>query len=149
MKKTITWVLVADGARARILRSDRPGADLAPVIDEAYRPATEPTRALGADRPGRVHDSADVGRHALEPRVDWHLYEKEQFARKMAAVVNRGARDGAFDRLVLVAPPGTLGQLRAALDKHASGRVVAELGKDLTRETAAELRSRLEEIAPL
>ncbi len=108
-----------------------------------------PTRELGADRPGRVHDSSDVGRHALEPRVDWHQSEKTRFAGSIAAVLNKGRADGDFEKLVLVAPPRTLGELRAALDKPTRASISAELNKDLTGARADQLARRLETILPV
>jgi len=148
-KKTKTWILVADGARARILLSEGWQSGLALVHSEENEASTEPTRDLGSDRPGRVHDSADVGRHAMAPRVDWQRQEKAQFAARMAAYLNKGAKDGAFDRLVLVAPPQALGDLRAKLDKCARTRVSAELNKDLTNLAEHELPAYLEKITPV
>ncbi|MBM5811196.1 MAG: host attachment protein [Gammaproteobacteria bacterium] len=53
------------------------------------------------------------------------------------------ARAGAVDRLILVAAPAVLGELRQALPPALQQRVVAELRKDLVRATPAELRRQL------
>ncbi len=45
----------------------------------------------------------------------------------------------AFDRLMIVAPPFALGDLRAALSEQMKPHIYAELGKDLTKTPAAEL----------
>ena len=46
-------------------------------------------------------------------------------------MIGQAALDKKFDRLVLVAPPKALGDLRAELPKHAQERVTHELPKDL------------------
>jgi protein required for attachment to host cells len=149
MKKTRTWILVADGARARILQSEGWGSGLTPVPGQTRHNSNPPTREQGTERPGRVQESANSARHAMAPRVDWHRYEKHLFATELAAVLNRAGQDKAFDRLVIVAPPGTLGDLRAKLDKNTRRRVTAELDKDLTNETLDELEAQLEKVMPV
>ena len=143
MKATRTWVVVADGAKARFLRNDGPGKGLAAAGIAPREAKPPPTRALGSDRPGRVHDRMGRTRHAMEPPADWHRFEKAAFARGVAATVNHACQAGRFDRLVLVAPSKTLGALRAALGKSATQRITVELPKDLTglddREIAAHL----------
>ena len=84
MKKTRTWILVADGARARILQSEGWGTGLTPVAGQARRMTNPPTREQVSDRPGRVQESASGTRHAIAPRVDWHRYEKHLFAGELA-----------------------------------------------------------------
>lgn len=148
MKKAVTWVLVADGARARILSTTGWGAGLTAVGDQ-IEGDRRPSRDQGTERPGRVHDRSGPGRHAMEPKVDWHEFEKQQFAKQMAGHLNRSAQRKAFDRLVLVAPPKALGDLRAALDKHTANLVLAELAKDLTRVSERDLARHLENIMPV
>ncbi|MGE5147149.1 MAG: host attachment protein [Candidatus Eiseniibacteriota bacterium] len=149
MKKTRTWILIADGARARILQSEGWGTGLTPVPGQAREIANPPTRDQVSDRPGHVQESANSARHAIAPRTDWHRYEKHLFAGALADIVNRASLDKAFDRLVLVAPPHTLGDLRQALDKQARKRVAAELDKDLTHLSLDELQAQLEKIVPV
>ena len=145
MRAIRTCVVIADGARARFLESQGRGRALtAASLPELSREA-RPTREIGSERPGRVHDRQGPGRHALAPRVDWHEFEKTAFAGEVAALLNAAARGKAFDRLVLVAPPKTLGALRGALDKQTAALVTGELGKDLTNHPLSELPRHLTE----
>lgn len=144
MKAKKTWVLVADGARARIFLNEGPGRGLVPALAHEFAASHAATHEIGAERPGRTHESIGDGtRHAMENPVDWHQFEKTLFARDVAKELNRAAYEGAFDRLVLILPPKSLGELRNALDKHARERVIGELAKDLTHLPAHELESRL------
>ncbi len=131
-RKKTTWVVIADGARARIVATEGPGTGLVPLREMESAASRTPTRELGVERPGRAFESADVMRHAIEPRVDWHRFEKQQFARDIAAIVDGALGRRRFDTLVLVAPPRTLGDLRKALAPGTRAKVTAELAKDLT-----------------
>ncbi len=144
MKAKKTWVLVADGARGRILLNEGPGKGLVPVRGHEFAANHAATHEIGVERPGRVHESTGDGtRHAMAPRVDWHDYGKRQFAKSMALKLNEARYADAFDRLVLVLPPKSLGELRAHLDKKTRARVVAELAKDLTQVPALDLPQHL------
>jgi protein required for attachment to host cells len=148
MKKTITWILVADGARARIFKNEGPGKGVQPAVDEDFRHALPRSQEMGTERPGRVYESATTARHAVES-PDWHRFEKEKFAKEMARVLDHAATDGAFDRLVLVAPPKTLGDLRGALAAATRKRVTAEIDKDLTQVSPGELGDHLAKVLPV
>lgn len=141
-----TWVVVANGTAARALANDGVGKGLVP--DPALTMSIEdpPSRDLGTDRPGRVHDRFGPGRHAMEPKVDWHRQEKSRFAKAVAERLESAARDGAFDRLVLVAPPTAMGDLRAALGDRVRAMVTGEITKDLTHEPDAAIEGHVGEV---
>lgn len=140
-----TWILIADGSKARLLERVGANAALVPASNKCFSEseAREPTREIGADRPGRVHESADTTRHAMEPRVDWHRYAKEQFARSVADALEEAVLKKKYEELVLVAPPQTLGDLRASLGQHARSLVTAEVAKDLTNTADHEIAAHL------
>lgn len=135
MKKIITYVLIADGARARIVLNEGPGRGLVAAYPNDFVSSASRlhTRDLVADKPGRGFESADGSRHAMTPRVDWHRNKKHQFAKSMARVLDKAAARKAFDRLILVAPPDSLGVLRKALTGKTRALVTAEIPKDLTK----------------
>lgn len=147
-KKT-TWVLVADGARARILANTGPKTGLVPVPGTARNQHIPTTTELGSDRPGRSFATNRVGggdgsRSAMEPRVDWHEFEKLKFAKQIASLLDTASSEGDFDHLVLVAPAATLGELRASLNDHTRAKVSGELAKDLTKHALGDLPSHLD-----
>lgn len=137
-----TWVLVSDGARAQFYVSD--GHSLAPALDHTLAaPTRSHAREAESDRPGRSFDSAGQGRHAMEPPTDWKTHEKDALARAVAEELRHAANRRDFDRLVVVASPEMLGDLRDCFDKVVAQRVVAEIAKDLTHLDARELPSHL------
>jgi hypothetical protein len=90
MAKKKTWILVADGARARIFINEGPGTGLRGLAGADYEADHRPTHEIGVERPGRTQESLGDGtRHAYAPRVDWHEYEKHLFAKEMARVIDQ------------------------------------------------------------
>ena len=149
MKATRTWIVIADGARARLFENRGPGKGITPLSDSEMQGTHAPTQELGSDRPGRVHDRMGPGRHAMAPRVDWHTQEKQVFLQAVAARLDRAAAEKAFDRLILVAPARALGELRAALGPAAAEQVAGELSKDLTKVPMHHLQGHLEDLIAL
>jgi len=145
-KVKTTWIVIADGMHARFLKY-RPGEKLEPAVEpELYDPAVHGySRNLKSDHPGRAFDPGSGHRHTIEPRHDPHTYEKHQFARRIAAIVNDAAAHKEMDQVVIAAPPKTLGDLRKELDKHAAALVVAEVHRDLIKTPSAELMSHFSE----
>ncbi len=149
MKPVRTWILVADGARGRVYESLGKSGEIAER--EEFRRDTDlpPTRELDDDRPGRGNIPATTSRHAFQPTSDVHRELKRTFAEELAAMLDEQLLAGAYDRLVLVAAPVTLGDLREALADRVRGVIVADLDKDLTKHTARELAAQLEDVLTL
>ena len=146
MKKVITWILVADGARAHVVKNEGPGKGLAAVMDHDFAAPHPPSRDFGTDKPGRGFESSDGSRHGKEPRIDFHTYEKTRFAKDIAQMLEQAAGLDLYDRLVLVAPPKTLGDLRKGLGVQAMSRVSGDLAKDLTHLDIHELSGHLDHL---
>lgn len=135
-----TWVLVADGARARLFRADRRNRSLELVEEEDSSAARAKAADIVTDRPGRHFDGNTLGqRSAMEPSTDPKQLEKRRFARHLASRLGEARRAGRFDDLVIVAAPQTLGDLRAELPPAVASHVTAEIDKDLTGGSPAEL----------
>jgi protein required for attachment to host cells len=144
MKHSRTWYVIADGGSARFLqRRDAAGAQDAFDTHLEFTAANvhKHTSELGVSPPGRGHESANAAHHAVEPRVDLHRAEKQNFMAEVAEVLNGfGAKD-EFDRLILVAPSHALADLEKALDAPTRAKVAAKLQKDLTNVPNGSLAS--------
>jgi protein required for attachment to host cells len=84
-----------------------------------------------------------VGHHATGGERKPRRQLAAGFARNIAAAAAANRRESGFDRLVLVAGPRFLGQLRRALPAGLRGRVVVEVAKDWMHLPAATLRMRV------
>lgn len=138
-KQQVTWFVIADGSRARFLKKCATGSGYEITAEYEARDAHLPSHELGADRPGRTHESAASAHHAIEPRQDLHRARKASFAHDVAAHLNDASGRGAFDALVLYAAPRSLAEFRVALDAGTQRKIKAEVAKDLTKLPLAEL----------
>lgn len=146
MKKQRTLFVIADGGRVRFVEK-RVGEMVFDTVTEFDSPVVhEMTRRLGADRPGRSHESSGPARHAMEPRLDLHTAGKIDFLRGIGGELNAAYRRGEFDHLVLVAPTKALGHLMEALDDETEASVTARLRKDLTRVPDGQLPGHLSDV---
>ena len=142
MKRAKLWYVIADGGRARFVERDEEGAfrTLSSFVSTELHKSTH---ELGRDRPARVKESATPARHAVEPRRDLHEAAKDAFIRTVATELAAQLKDGKFDELVLVAPPGVIAELKDALSNPTAKLVVKELKKDLTKVPDHELTGHL------
>ena len=145
MKKTVTWVLIADGAQARVLENTGPGKGLKQV--EGLDWAIDPLQAqdIVTDRPGSKSGGGALG-GGMESRTDPVEHRETQFVKSVAATLDRKQQQGAFDRLVIAAAPDALGDLRKAISPGVRKMVLAELSKDLTNLPTAQLDQHLDGI---
>jgi protein required for attachment to host cells len=142
------WVLVADGARARLMRRAEAAGRLALVWEDASTDAREKGSALTTDRPGRAFESGvSERRSAMAPPTDPKRHAKETFAARVAARVARELP--ATASLVLVAAPGTLGELRKRLGPDLIRRVTHQIDKDLTAVSIEEVEAQLRPVMSL
>lgn len=148
-----TWILVCDASRARIFATEgREGEWL--LLRELSHPRSRAHDAdLTTDRFGmtqhggraRAGFRGERSTRAYEPSTYPKETEAQHFAQILAGALDEGRVRGAFERLVLVAPPHFLGLLRAELSDPLEKTVVASLDKDYTQEQARALPERLEE----
>jgi protein required for attachment to host cells len=101
-----------------------------------------PTHEQGTDRPGRTHASSGTARSAMD-ETNWHKLEKHRFAKEIADALYAAAHEGRFKKLVIAAPPMTLGDIRKALHKEVQDKVIAEVAKDLVNMPSHEIERTL------
>jgi protein required for attachment to host cells len=142
-----TWVVVADGTKGVILANQGVGKGLKKVGVFESEEGRKQSREIGSDKPGRAFSRAGEGRAAMEPHTEPQRYAKLEFAHSVAKMLVR--MQESFDRLILVAPPKTLGDLRSAMDKQLQGKIIGELDKDLTYLPAHDLPKQLAGIIPI
>lgn len=139
-----TWVLVADGGRARLLTTPRVLADGNFTQIAAYDNSEALEAPQSTDRPGRSFESAGSMRHAVAEYSELKKQPKLEFADELAQMLNRAADDSEFDRLIVVAPPTMMGQLRKKLSPAATRKMVGTIDKDLTAVGLDDLAQHLE-----
>lgn len=131
-------VLVADGRKMLFFRNKGDAAypNLeAETVKEQDNPAD---REQAADTPGRSHNSVGSHRSAMD-EVNFHDLEESRFAAEAADMLKRRAMANDFEKLIIVAPPTALGEMRKHLHKEVQDRLVGEIPKDLTTHPVPEI----------
>jgi protein required for attachment to host cells len=137
------WLLVADGGQARILRLGKKPGEIEELQNLQSSAMSTPSRDLVSDASGRTFHVLGPAGHSKIARSDAHDQEKRCFAKNLVQRLEKAAVLDAFDRLVIVADPRTLGLLRKYMTSALSGRVTMELNLDLTDLPARELDQKI------
>jgi protein required for attachment to host cells len=146
--KTI-WILIADGAQARVLEYQGPGGGLALVEGMVFSQEPLDNKDIMSDRPGRSFSSAGTGRSAMAYPTDPVQHREAAFMAEMADMLEAALQEGAYDELILAAAPRALGDLRKALPASVQKCVTAELDKDLTNIPSDKLEKHFEGVLKL
>ena len=140
-----TWILIADGSRARLFEHQRSRQSFELVFEDDRPELRDRELMRDSDRPGRIHESVGQVRHGMQPHTPADQRIREHFARELVDRLAQGANEHQFGQLLLVAPPTMLGALRSHLGEALRERVIAEIDKDLTKIPAHELPEHLQE----
>lgn len=133
--KKVTWILVADGSKARIYASDANKHNLRLMHNLEFPASRMHDADLGSHKPHGIFE-----RNKPESKVHLHHKEEAHFANQLTELLDNGAYKKEFHRLVLIASPKFLGLLRELLSKHVSELIVKEIPKDLTQTNETELK---------
>ena len=137
------FVFVGDGEKALFLRNA--GDEKFPNLttERVFTDVNPPTREQGSDRPGREFKRAGTNRRSSVEMTDWHELEKHRFADHVAAALERLVRAESVKKIIIVAPPRTLAELRHAFHADVKKRIIAEIDKDLTHHPIGEIEKHL------
>ncbi len=136
--KSGLWVVVADGSRGLVLVNE--GTALEPDLKalRVYEQDNPKTSEQGRDKPPRTFESIGNRRSAMAA-PDLHRRAEDRFVEQIVADLAKDAAAGAFDGVVIVAPPVALGEMRKAADGGLAKLIVATLDKDLTNHPLPEI----------
>jgi len=153
-------VLVADGRKMLFLRNEGDGEFPNLTVEDAQEHPNPKTGDQATDSAGSSASSSSTGttstggvgngegghsspaRSSIEP-TDFHQLEEDRFAAEVAEMLRKRALARKFDKLIVVAPPRTLGELRKHYHKEVETRLVQELAKDLTNHPMSDIEAAL------
>ena len=144
--KSKYWVLVANSGQARILEMQRKPYEFHQVSELVSETQHLTNKEIVSDASGRVYHAQGPGTHSMKPRSDPHQNAEEQFSRSLARKMERAARLGRFDQLLVIADPRTMGRLRQQMDRSLAGRVADEISLDLVGLPLNQLEPRVREV---
>jgi protein required for attachment to host cells len=138
-----TWILIADRAQARVFENNGPGTGLRLVREVPHPAGRLKNQDINADKPGRSFDSHGQGRHAMSKEHEPTEHVAQMFAKELSTLLEEARTHNRYHKLVLVAEPGFLGELRASLNTPTSALVSDSVRKDLSHIPERELPSHL------
>ena len=126
-----TVVLVADGRKMLFLRNEGDAEYPNLKVEHAEEQSNPATGDQVTDRQGGASSTQGAARSSMD-EADAHQVAEDRFAAEAADLLKRRALANEYEKLVVVAPPRTLGELRKHYHKEVSDRLIGELDKDLT-----------------
>lgn len=137
------WILVANQAEAQIYSSNSLPGNISLVDVLENKEGTAHARDLVSDAPGRAFDSFGMGRHAMEPNTGVKVEQRRRFVKEMVKRLHSEHLKGGFDKLVLMAAPAVLGDLRKSLTADLTKIVITEIPKDVIGQGEDKIRAQL------
>lgn len=137
-----TWIIVADGSRARIFE-EASSSDLHERETLTHPESRMHEQDITSDLPGRTFDSSGEGRHAMGSKHEPKQHEKQEFAKQVADHLDKARTENRLANLIVIAAPAMLGLLRDAFSAETSKLVSAEVDKDLTQHSVQDIQQHL------
>ncbi|MFZ2995126.1 host attachment family protein [Sphingobium sp.] len=130
-------VLVADGRKMLFFRNK----------GDATHPNLETETVKMQDNPAHLDQASDKAGQSSSTGTasgtmgenDYHVLEEQRFAAEAADMLKRGALANDYEKLIIVASPNTLGEMRKHYHKAVSDRLVGEIAKDLSNHPVPEI----------
>ncbi|MEZ5463535.1 host attachment family protein [Dokdonella sp.] len=122
------WVVVTDGAGARLFHNMGKGATVSLKQQELLEPDDLIDDGPSGKRPAEESDQAK---------------DEATFAKQLAHRLNAAALKQEFTDLILMADPQTLGQLRPQLHNETTRRIIKEVAKTFTNAPVEDIESAL------
>jgi protein required for attachment to host cells len=147
------WILVANASHAKLYSHLGYADSIMTLLRDCTHPESrQKNDELVTDRPGYMQ-SAGNGHSSRRRDESPKEHEASLFAKMLADELLHGRTTMQYERLILIAPPEFMGELRHYLDKATAQCVVQHTEKDYTHwdqeEIQNALASRLGAVLPL
>ena len=121
-----TIVAVADGENLNMFRNDGDGS----AIDLTALPATDVDTS---------NSGSGARHHSSSANPDSSQQDEDRFSAGIIDNLNRQVLEGRIEKLLIVAAPRTLGELRKHYHKNLTAILVGEIDKDLTGHSVQDI----------
>ncbi|MEH6529230.1 MAG: host attachment protein [Porticoccus sp.] len=138
-----TWILVADGAHARIFSAEKSTSTLNELEGFVHSKSRQHEQKLTSDLPGRQAGGSTASHHSVGNENNIKENEAVVFAKELSRRLDAAHREDKFRRLIVVAAPAFLGHLRQEMSSKVSNVVSHELDKDIVNLDVTSIREHL------
>jgi protein required for attachment to host cells len=142
----LPWVLLANGARARLFERDPENHAMRELASFVHPDSRLKAADLSRDRAGQ--GATGAGRAHFEPPTSPKERELQHFAEQLAEHLEEAARAERLAGWTLIASSPFLGRLRGALGSVSAARLTNHVDRDLTACMGQELERRVAELLP-
>ena len=139
---TSIMIVVADSSRARIFTTDSPSSPLNEIETMAHPEGRIHEQNMVSDLPGKDSGQGASG-HAYQDETDPKQQEVTDFAKRIADYLDDTRKTNQLGRLLIVAAPAFLGELRKQMSEQTNKLVVFESAKNLTQHSVEDIRNHL------
>lgn len=137
------WALVADSGRARFFELQKTPPEFRELRSMTSEALHQRSSDLVSDGVGRDYNARGPLSHSKKPRSDPHDLAEQAFSRQLVDELEQAANEKAFEKLLVVADPKTLGRLRPLMSKQLRERISDEVNLDLVALPQQELEQRV------
>ena len=136
-KKTRTWVLTADRAKAKTFEWLPENNFLKEMTCLEESDARKNERELKADRPG--HGNNPSARYSVEEKSSYKQQASQNFLKDVAGFLCKKETMSAYDKLVVIAQKEVFQAIKGNLSPSAQEKISLHHAKDLTNMPQQEL----------
>jgi len=130
-------------------------------LAQFYKKTDHHMELIGEAEPDQIHIESGINnkfmgrmvsaagstvRHKFEPHMEESRQNNMAFAHDISDFLDKIESKDIFDRLVIIAAPRMLGDLRSHFGKNLQKKIVAEVDKDLTKLESQDLEKALKKI---
>ena len=146
MRASKTWIVLANSEHARILEREGIAKTLYQIITVTDSERSQEKETYAAPL-GRVFESHETARHAIEPRKNPNQVRQKEFAGKIARILETYATKRSFERAIIVAGHAMLGALRQEFGPKTISLITKEIDKDWVDMKNDRIVERLEKLS--
>jgi protein required for attachment to host cells len=140
-----TWTVVADSSQAIIYEGAPMGDNLQKIEKFINEDATKDKKELETDGPGQAFNRHGPGQHSMTKEVSASEHVTKMFSKTVADYLQHARANSNYARLIIVADPTFLGELRDSLDTATARLVVDTIDHNITHMNAKQIRTYLKE----
>lgn len=133
------WVIITNTNTCKIYNHDKNHSTLS-LLKEISHPdfKLKTSETLTTDRPGHYNKGESV-RGSYSPHMEPKEIEIDRFSHEIAEALDKGRKDNAYEKLVIITAPHMNGLLFKHLNKHVKELVKHTIQKDLQNMNDREL----------
>jgi protein required for attachment to host cells len=136
-------IVVADSSRARIFTADSARSPLNEIETMAHPEGRIHEQNLVSDMPGKESGKGGGGDHAYQEKIEPKKQEMIAFAKRIADYLDDARKANKLEKLLIVAAPAFLGELRTHLSNETIEKIAFELDKNLAHHDVEDIRKHL------